>query len=115
MATLDRSRHFCQIYGIGIEDGAVYEQDGKRFLGNGEEVPKPKAKAPAKQEPVIETEVPQESPSDDAPDTEAVQVEPELSRDEVQAPTVSEETPKNKGGRPKKLPENTNDGHDDLV
>ncbi len=38
MATLDKSRSFCTIYGLGIPDGAVYVQDGIRFNGSGEEV-----------------------------------------------------------------------------
>lgn len=110
MAKLDRSRPFGQIYGLH-EDGAVYEQDGKLFLGNDDEVPK----KGAKQKPVVITEAPQESPSSDAPEAEAVQAETGLSGDEAQAPAVSEETPKNKGGRPRKTPETESESHDDLV
>lgn len=54
-ATLDRSRHFCVIYGILDEDGAVFVQDGIRFSGDGVEVGRETADIlaePAPEEPV---------------------------------------------------------------
>jgi len=42
MISLDRSRHFCTLYGLpgpgDLDDGAVFIQDGIRFNGLGEEV-----------------------------------------------------------------------------
>lgn len=52
MRTLDKSRPYSQVFGLGVDDGTVFIQDGVHFLGNGEEIvpedAKPKIGRPAK-------------------------------------------------------------------
>lgn len=55
-ATLDRSRPFCTIYGLGEPDGAVFVQDGIRFAGDGSEVGREPWALPEVLEIVLEPE-----------------------------------------------------------
>ena len=56
--TLDKNRPYGQIFGI-LENGAVFEQDGCQFNGQGECVYEPED-APAPPKPVAEEDKPSE-------------------------------------------------------
>ena len=61
--TLDKTRHYCQIYGSAQDDGAVYVQDDIRFRGDGEEASlEPSEKPPVA--PVAVSEKPPVAPQE---------------------------------------------------
>lgn len=53
MKVLDKTRHFCQIYGE-TENGAVYHQDGVDFRGDGTAIGEPDQEVVAEVEAVSE-------------------------------------------------------------